>query len=181
MTLNEILATLGVSITDLARLGIVGVVIILVGCIKPPQLKINLWAWLFQHIGESMNKGVIEEVTSVKEDVDSLKDDVDCLRTDLESHEEAAGEEKARNARQRILRFSDEVLLNQKHSKEHFEEVLDDIDAYEEYCDTHPKYENSKAVFAINTIRRVYDTCLKEKDFLGYEPLPKKEGDSDDN
>lgn len=181
MTLNQILATLGVSIADLARLGIAGVVIILIGCIKPPKLEINLWAWLFQTIGKSMNKGVIEEVDSVKADVNSVREDVDSLRTDLESHEEAAGEEKARNARQRILRFSDEVLLNQKHSKEHFEEVLEDIDAYETYCNTHPKYENSKAVFAIATIKRVYETCMKEKDFLGYEPLPKKEGDSNDN
>ncbi len=173
MTLNQILSTLGVSIGDLVRLGITGFIILMIGCIKIPKIEINIWAWLFQKIGKSINGEVIEKVNSVKNEVNSL-------RENIKSNEKKIEEEKIRNARQRILRFSDEILLNQKHSREHFEEVLEDIDIYENYCKTHKDYENSKAVFAINTIKKVYNKCLDEKDFLGYEPLPNKKKEGDD-
>lgn len=167
MTLNELLVTLGVSIGDLVRLGVVGFVIIAIGCIKLPKFEINIWGWLFQKIGKSINGEVLTKVNTLQQDVDKL-------RSDFEAHGKNAEEEKVRNARQRILRFSDEVLLNQRHSKEHFEQVLEDIDTYEKYCDTHPKYENSKAIFAIDAIKKVYATCLEEKDFLEYEPKNKE-------
>lgn len=174
MTLNQFLSTLGVSITDLVRLGITGFIILMIGCIKIPKIELNIWSWLFQKIGKAINGEVINQVGAVKKDVDSL-------RSNIEKNEKIIEEEKIRSARQRILRFSDEVLLNQRHSKEHFEEVLEDIDIYEKYCQSHPKYENSKAVFAIDTIKKVYATCLEEKDFLGYEPLPNKRKKEDDN
>lgn len=174
MTLNQILATLGISVVDLVRLGFTGFLIIVIGCIKIPKLEINLWGYLFAHIGKAINGEVITKVDSVQSDVDSLRGDVEDLRDDFETHQNQEEEEKIRNARQRILRFNDEVLLNRKHSKEHFEEILQDIDTYEEYCRTHEAYKNNKAVFAIDTIKKVYATCLEEKDFLEYRPKEEK-------
>ena len=77
-------------------------------------------------------------------------------------------EENVRNIRQRILRFQDEILMGKKHSKEHFDEVLSDVDAYEKYCNTHPDYKNNKAVLAIETIKEVYADCIEEHSFLTY-------------
>ena len=74
--------------------------------------------------------------------------------------------ERVRQARQRILRFNDEILFDKRHSKEHFDEILSDIDIYEDYCRTHEDYENNKAILAIATIREVYKDCLKTHDFL---------------
>lgn len=122
------------------------------GMIKIPVIQINIWSI----IGKAINGEVLQKVKE--------------LSDNFERHISLEEEEKIRDARARILRFNDEVLLNRKHSKEHFEEILQDIDMYEKYCNTHPNYKNNKAVFAIDTIKEVYKKCLKDKDFLVYEP-----------
>ena len=140
------------ELNNLAQHGMVGLLIILAGMIKIPKLELNIWNLIGRTIGRSINKEVLEQVNILSKEVDTLKKDEEL--------------ERARQARQRILRFNDEILFNKRHSKEHFDEILDDIDTYEEYCRTHEDYENNKAVLAIATIREVYKDCLKTHDFL---------------
>ena len=76
----------------------------------------------------------------------------------------------AKTCRYRIIRFNDELLQKEEHkiyhTKEHFDQILDDIDEYEDYCKQDPDYQNSKAVMAINHIRQVYQKCANEGTFL---------------
>ena len=146
----------------IAQTGAIGIIIILAGMIKIPKLELNIWNWLGRTIGRSINKEMMDKVDDLENDVKGIKAEVDTLKKEEEL-------ERVRQARQRILRFNDEILFNKRHSKEHFDEVLDDIDVYEDYCATHEEYENNKAVLAISTIREVYKECLKEHDFLTYE------------
>ena len=117
------------------------------------------WISLGRVIGRSVNGEVMERVQELKSTVNELQTEVQRIQKEEEL-------ERARQARQRILRFNDEILFNKRHSKEHFDEILDDIDTYEEYCREHEDYENNKAVLAIATIREVYKDCLKTHDFL---------------
>ena len=140
------------EINNLAQTGVVGLLVILVGMIKIPKIELNIWNLLGRTIGRSINKEVMDQVKDLSSKVSDL---------------ETAGElERVRFARQRILRFNDEILCGQKHSKEHFDEILDDIDIYEDYCSTHEEYENNKAVLAIRTIKKTYDKCMDNHDFL---------------
>ena len=75
-------------------------------------------------------------------------------------------ENNATTARYRILRFNDELLHGAHHSQEHFDQVLGDITSYESYCAEHPEYENNKAVLAIQHIKRIYQKCITDNDFL---------------
>lgn len=75
-------------------------------------------------------------------------------------------ENEATTCRYRILRFNDEILHDQKHTKEHFDQILDDVTRYEKFCTEHPEYENNKAVLAIENIKRVYKKCSDENTFL---------------
>ena len=75
-------------------------------------------------------------------------------------------ENKATTCRYRILRFNDEILHDLRHSKEHFDQVLEDITRYETYCHEHPEYKNNKAVLAIENIKRVYQKCSNDNTFL---------------
>ena len=140
------------ELNNLAQHGMIGLLVILAGMIKIPKLELNIWNLIGRTIGRSINKEVLEQVNILSKEVDTLKKDEEL--------------ERARQARQRILRFNDEILFEKRHSKEHFDEILDDIDTYEEYCRTHEDYENNKAVLAIATIREVYKDCLKTHDFL---------------
>ena len=67
-------------------------------------------------------------------------------------------------ARTHILRFDDELVNGIHHSKEYFQQTLEDVDTYERYCQSHPTYKNNTCVLAIEHIRRVY-TTLQDKGF----------------
>ena len=65
-----------------------------------------------------------------------------------------------------IIDFSDECRRGTRHSEEHFDNVLEDIDAYEKYCAAHPQFENRKAVQSIRFIVEIYDECKRKNDFI---------------
>ena len=148
MTVSEISAVL-------FQYGVGGVIIILIGLIKIPTLDINLWKWLGRAFGHAINGEIMEKV--------------DKLGDELEEHIRQEELNTMRFTRQRILRFSDEIIIGERHSKEHFEEVLSDVDRYETYCKEHPEFKNNKAVIAIETIKEIYRECIEDRDFLIWE------------
>ena len=149
------LMQLWAQLNAIGHVSIIGILIVLTGMVKIPKVELNVWNWLGRLIGRSINGEVMEHVKKLTKEVDTLKKEEEL--------------ERARQARQRILRFNDEILFNKRHSKEHFDEILDDIDTYEDYCNAHEDYENNKAVLAISTIREVYKECLRDHDFLTYD------------
>lgn len=142
------------QINELAQIGGFSFLIILLGMIKIPHIEINFWNWLGRMFGRLINGEVLEKV--------------DVLTKDLDEFKQEAELERVRQARQRILRFNDEILFEKRHSKEHFDEILDDITVYEKYCHEHKDYENNKATLAIATIKEVYQDCMETHDFLTY-------------
>lgn len=137
--------------------GGVGILIILAGLIRIPKIEINLWTALAHIVGKALNGEVIAKV--------------DKLTADFEAHVRIEEEERVGNARQRILRFNDELLFRTRHSKEHYDDVLEEIDRYEQYCNDHPEYINNKASRAIENIRKEYDAHLQNHDFLGLQEI----------
>ena len=129
-----------------------GIIFVLSIFIKIPKIEVNIWGWIARKIGNAMNHDIFIEVSQIKNNLDAhvKKDEAD----------------KASFSRKRILRFNDELLHKEKHSREHFIEILTDIDDYEHYCDSHPDYPNNRAVLAIENIKRVYAECLQDDDFL---------------
>jgi hypothetical protein len=106
-----------------------------------------------------IQKQFSEAITAIKEEQLKSSKSLERLTTQI-----AEGE--ATDSRYRILRFNDEILHDEKHTKEHFDQILDDITRYEKYCDEHPEYENNKAVLAIENVERVYKKCSDENLFL---------------
>ena len=98
--------------------------------------------------------------------IDAIAIAVTEIKNDQVSMRNEIAEDRATDARIRILSFSDEVRHNVKHSKESFDQINLDIDTYRRYCDGHPNYKNNRAVMAIANIERVYAECLRKQDFL---------------
>ncbi len=140
------------DITDLYKIGGAGFVIYLLSIIKVPKLEIPVWKWIGRAIGKWLNG--------------DISDRIDKVEQTLDKHIKKDEMEYAKTCRRSILRFNDEVLLGEKHTQEHFNEVLDTIDDYENYCAVHPDYPNNKAVLAVENIKRIYANCLKEHSFL---------------
>lgn len=67
--------------------------------------------------------------------------------------------------RRSIIRFNDEILDSKTHTEEAYNCILEDIDIYEKYCESHPTFPNNKAVMAIKNIKDNYQDCLKNKQF----------------
>ena len=135
--------------------GLVGLAIILIGLVRIPKVDLNLWTILVRLIGRTMNGELIERI--------------DSMDKKLEAHMKKTQEDRMTRARQRILRFCDEILLGRGHSLENFNEVLEDINLYEAYCSNHPDFVNNKAVMAIETIKDTYQECVDDHSFLTYE------------
>lgn len=105
---------------------------------------------------------------AIRSDVASTKRDIDSTRAVLVDHISEADDEKARNQRYRILRFYDEMCEHRKHSESHFEDILDDIDAYEKYCESHPDFKNNRGHVAMQHIKEKYGHVKQTGGFLTY-------------
>lgn len=84
----------------------------------------------------------------------------------LNTHIEADNLAQVKQARSRILRFADECSRGEKHSKEFFDSVLEDIDMYEDYCADHPQFENNKTTASKRVILQVFNDCLINHKFI---------------
>lgn len=122
------------------------------GVFKVEPVKITFFQRLFGAIGRMINADVMDKLACLEKEVWAIK------------HE--AAENAAKQARVRILRFGDEIYNNVLHTREHFNQILQDITEYEHYCDTHAEFENDMTAATVQRIKEVYYECLKNKTFI---------------
>ena len=106
---------------------------------------------------------------SIKDMTDATDKRVDKLQASFDSHVKDYDATKASCQRYRILRFYDEICEGRKHSESHFEDILDDIDAYETYCAAHSEYHNNRGHVAMQYIRDTYARVKANGGFLTHE------------
>ena len=129
-----------------------GGVIALATIIQIAPVKINPWSWVARAIGRAVNGELIKEVGDIKTGMAKMGEDLALQR--------------ALDSRWRIIRFNDELLQARRHSKECFDQVLEDITAYTKYCEEHRDFKNEKAKMAIENVERCYRKCMEDRDFL---------------
>ena len=129
-----------------------GLLIALLTLIQIAPIKINPWSAIAKALGRAINKEMMDKLESLDKEMKQLRD--------------ATALESALNCRVRILHFGDETLHGQKHTKEHFDQILRDIDKYEHYCSTHPEFENNVTVLTSARIKEIYQKRLADGDFL---------------
>lgn len=115
-------------------------------------VKINPWSWIGKCIGKCINGEVIEKVNNIAKRMDAM--------------EIREAEKEAVAARNRILRFGDEIRNGERHSAEYFRQMMEDITAYKQYCDDHPRFRNERTVQTMQIIEDVYTHCVQTNDFL---------------
>lgn len=138
--------------------------IIFLSLVEITPIKINPWTCLIRWIShiQGLDK-LSKEVASIRLHMDEIDKKIDNIKS--ESEEKSALKD-ALLSRHRVLRFNDELLQCVRHSKEMFDDILQDITDYDRYCATHPNFRNQKAVQAELNIKRKYQKCLEEHDFL---------------
>lgn len=114
------------------------VLLIALTLIQVAPIRINPWSAIARAIGKALNADLNEKIEA----------------------------NEAKTARYRILRFDDEIRHKTRHSKEHFDQIIEDVDTYERYCWDHPRFPNEKAVSATDNVKRTYEKCKAENSFL---------------
>ena len=93
------------------------------------------------------NNAVLSAISTLSERVEKIENSLD--------------ERDAVLARTHILRFSDELYNGVKHSQEYFQQQLDDIETYNQFCAGHPKFANGRTKAAAKYIEDEYDRLFK--------------------
>lgn len=158
MTLKDIVA----SIVENGALGLV----LILSLVEVSKIKVNPWSALFSWIGDRLMAGMKKEVADIKAEVSIVKTEVAGVKTDIGALRDESRENEAKAARNRILRFGDEVYQGVHHSKEYFDHILADISNYKNYCKEHPEFQNEMTVLTVQHIESIYQRCLVEHDFL---------------
>jgi excinuclease UvrABC helicase subunit UvrB len=123
---------------NIGSFGLFGTAIALLTIIEVTPIKVNPWSSLLKIIGRALNAEIMEKLKETNTD----------------------------EVRYRILRFDDEIRHKMRHTEEHYDQIIADIDKYEIYCKQHPNYENNKAKMAVQNIKKTYEKCKQENSFL---------------
>ena len=119
------------------------IIIIVLSLVQIAPIKINPWTTVGRWFGK---------ILGVKE----LSEKVDKIEYKVDRNE-------AITSRVRILRFGDEIRAGDiLHSKESFDQTLEEITNYENYCKAHPEFENSKTVLTTKVIKDTYKKLYEE-------------------
>lgn len=149
MSLRDIWTMFTMHASDNLTGWMIGLVV-LASFVQISPIKINPWTWLSKELQKFL--GIAD------------------LRTQIEEYE-------VKSARTRIIRFSDELENNVWHSEEMYRLVFDDIDRYDKYCETHPKFINNRGQAAKQHVKETYSKCLREHKFT--RPKEKEQEDED--
>ena len=135
------------------------ILICLLTLIQIAPIKINPWSGLISFIGNIFNKQLREEIDNIKKLIEETDKKVNIVTNKLE-------EAVIISSRSRMLKFGDDVSKGKNHSKEHYAQILEDINKYEIYCHDNPNFKNNMTEITINIIKKTYEEKLKTNDFL---------------
>ena len=136
-----------------------GALIAVLTLLEIAPIRIKPWAAIARALGRAINADLAARV-------ETLGDKVDTVERGLRDMQAGVDERNAVCCRVRILRFGDEVLHGVRHSKDHFDQVLEDITTYDHYCGTHPDFRNNMTQLTAARIKEIYIERLEKNDFL---------------
>ncbi len=143
-----------VLIRENLGVGAVGL-IILMSLVEFSKIEINPWSW----IGNIFNKELRSKIDSQANQINDLSNKISNVQTEV-------NENAAMSSRYRILRFDDEIRHKVLHTKEHYDQIIVDIDIYEAFCKRNPEFRNNLAHKAIGNIKKMYDVHNDDNSFL---------------
>jgi len=149
---QKLIETLSTVSVGQVLAGGAGVIALASVFIEITPVKINPVSKFLAWLGRKINGEVISKVDKLEEQITTMQ--------------KVNDEQEAINCRYRILRFGDEVKHGTRHSQEHFEQILADIDAYEIFCKDHKDFKNNKTRVTTERILDVYRECVETDDFL---------------
>jgi phosphoribosylaminoimidazole-succinocarboxamide synthase len=149
---------MGFDLNGLLRTGIV--LWIIVGSIfEIAPIKINPWTSLLKSISGIIHKSLYENIAKLEVTLVKTNEEIESLNKRLELIEIEA-------IKRRIVSFGNEVSQDtHRINKEAYDLALDDITAYNRYCQAHPDYINNKTTVNTRIILERYTELYNKGDF----------------
>lgn len=97
---------------------------------------------------------------------DNISKKLDGIEKKLDDHIAENEVQFVMMDRARILQFADEISRKMQHSEESFNDILSAIDNYEDYCDHHKNFANSKATISIELIKETFKAVYQDRKFI---------------
>lgn len=145
------------------NLGIGAVVLIVVmSLLEFTKIEINPWS----AIGNIFNRGLREKIDGQGKQISDLVEKLDNVEEKITDVKKEVTASDAKVARYRILRFEDEIRHGVLHTKEHYDQIIDDINTYESFSKDNKWFRNNQAHWAISTIRDKYAEHNVDNSFL---------------
>ncbi len=130
------------------------------------------WSILLSFIGREINAEIIQSQQELSKRIDDVSKELVKTQESIAEAKESINETKnftyetrAIAARVRILRFNDEIIGGQVHSRESFIQIFEDMDNYDRYCRKHLDFKNGKTVSAKKLIQEAYEERARKNDF----------------
>ena len=116
---------------------------VILGIIQISPLKLNPWGWIKSFIA------IPKRITDIENIIE--KDRAQRWRTEILHFADAV----------RRTKSDDVVCKAQLFSKETWDDVMDSIDHYNVYCNTHPEFRNGKTTAATLFLNNYYAEALE--------------------
>lgn len=113
---------------------------------------------MIQKLDEKFDEKIAELDDRSNQRNEKLNIKIDKLDNEMSEHGAIA-------CRVRILKFMDEILEGWEHSKDSYNQVMQDITNYERYCAEHPLFKNHQTVATIAHIKADYQERLEKNNF----------------
>lgn len=115
---------------------------------------------------KATTQDISDSVQELRAESAGMRSDIAAIKEESRANYEKNLEELAKNNRSKILRFDDELRIGVRHSYEYFEDILRTVKEYEDYCQSHPNFQNRQAQSAINHIQAAYDKAHQDNSFI---------------
>lgn len=137
-----------IRLFDLHGNFIAAMVVILATLVEITPIKVNPWSHLASWFSRILTKRIETEIAEGnKKHMEAwavLQQDITDMKQDIRDLSEESAYNAAMTSRYRIIRAADEIQNGSVLSDEHLEQLGEDIDIYDTYCQMHPEYHNHK-------------------------------------
>lgn len=119
-----------------------------------------------EHMQKEQENRILSAISELRGELKTVQLDLDGVRQEIKQVKSEAEEGRVLERRVRILRFADEVTHGMKHSKDHFQQLMEDGKVYKAYVEKHKDFTNGITEPAIQLIEDTYYARLKKNDFI---------------
>lgn len=145
------------NIQGVAVLGLLGLITIM-SLVQWLSKRHNPWETFFNWVGSNLFK-------TQNDRLDSIESRLNDLERHNDEQDQQRLEDQAMSARRKIILAADEICVLPTHTYEWYNQLMQQIDFYERYCEDHPKFPNEQAVTSIEIIKESYAKHKKEDSF----------------